>query len=567
MPKSVIQKLLLLNLAKKTYANKKLINTYINPPNPFILPNVNPRDYGGDDDDYNGDVRLRKPFAIIIIVLDDSIDISDIVASAISYGFRFKYLGYYGVEVFSWNQYALYEWSRRYYDNDSVLVLSDVLNNHFRFKHYHTTKTVSQACSCCGSIKSACVCPSLFSRGLACNCQCASGISMNLCTSGTSPSLCTSGTDIRLISPKSDENASGQNNYYPSQIASIYNFPAPTTTPLCIGVIGLSGVVNSADIQQYWLLNCKIPQVNLPKIIIISTDGSSISPANVGYEQENTIDVELIGGCCASTNSNIISNVTIVLYHAENTLQGFYNAFQYAINDTVYKPSVISCSWGTPEIDYTDYGASGIQTMKAFNTLFGTAVQKGINICCATGDNAASDGVNDGKPHVDFPASSPNVVACGGTTLICPDGVYSSMTTNETVWSFNVLNNNGTGGGMSDVFQKPTYQLGVVPTNYVNRCVPDIVSNSDPSTGFYVRYNGNMYIIGGTSCASPIIASFIALSKVNKFINPIIYKNPSAFHKISIGNNGTYSANPLQPYTPCTGLGSINGKVLLPLLS
>jgi kumamolisin len=364
----------------------------------------------------------------------------------------------------------------------------------------------------------------------------------------------------------SSGNIQTPNHYYPTQIAKIYNFPTPSTKPIVVGVIALAGVVDPINIQQYWLINCGIPQQNLPKIIIVSADGTSISPTNVGYEQENTLDVELIGGCCASTNINIISNVTIVVYHAENTTQGFYKAFQYAINDTVRNPSVISCSWGTPEIDYTNYGASGIQTINAFDALFLTASKKGINICCATGDNAASDGVNDGRPHVDFPASSPNVVACGGTTLICPDNIYSSVTTNETVWSFNVLNNDGAGGGVSNVFGKPLYQNGIVSNEFPNRCIPDLVANSDPTTGFYMKFNGEIHIIGGTSCASPVIAAFIALCKINKFINPIIYKNPDSFHKIAVGTNGIYSANITQQYTPVTGLGSINGKLLAPLL-
>jgi len=371
---------------------------------------------------------------------------------------------------------------------------------------------------------------------------------------------------LNNIDPSNDENVQLPNHYYPTQIAKIYNFPTPSTQTIVVGVIALAGTVDPINIQQYWLTNCGIPQQNLPKIIIVSTDGKSISPVVVGYEQENTLDVELIGGCCASTNINVISNVTIVVYHAENTIQGFYKAFQYAINDTVYKPRVISCSWGIPEINYTVYGTSGIQTMNAFNALFESAVNKGINICCATGDNAASDGVNDGRPHVDFPASSPNVVACGGTTLICPDGVYSSSTTNETVWSFDVLDNDGTGGGVSNVFGKPSYQTGIVSNNFQNRCIPDIVANSDPTTGFYMKFNGKIYVIGGTSCAAPVIAAFIALCKINKFINPIIYKNPNVFHKISVGTNGIYSASILEQYTPCTGLGSINGNLLAPLL-
>ena len=179
----------------------------------------------------------------------------------------------------------------------------------------------------------------------------------------------------------------------------------------------------------------------------------------------------------------------------------------------------------------------------------------GINITCASGDNGSGDGYSG--LHVDFPASSPNVIACGGTNLL-----YNShdKTINETVWS-------GTGGGMSSIFPLPEYENIPSVVKYgKNRVLPDIATNSDSKTGYMVLSNGKTFKVGGTSCSAPLIASYLALVNINKlpnkFLNYTIYKNPSAFNLIKSGSNGFYHANTDGSYCPCTGLGSINGTKL-----
>ncbi len=359
---------------------------------------------------------------------------------------------------------------------------------------------------------------------------------------------------------QNSESGTTSTSYFPTQITKIYGFPKPTKD-IVIGVIGLVGVVNTTEIATYWSSYCGIPTNSLPKVVIIATDGTSINPNVVDYDLENTMDIELIGGCCANTSCK----VTIILYHAENTVKGLYTAFNYAINDTVNNPIALSCSWGISEVMYTNSGLAGINQMKAFDTLFQKAVQKGINICCASGDYAAGDGINDGFPHVDFPASSPNIVSCGGTTLFAPDFIYDIKTV-ETVWSFDVNYNTGTGAGTSAVFTKPTYQNNVLTQTVTKRGVCDISSNSDPNTGYKILFNGQIYIMGGTSCSAPVIASFIALCGIKKFINPLIYNNPGVFNKISSGSNGYYSADSTGKYSLCSGLGSPS-SLLAQLLS
>lgn len=353
-------------------------------------------------------------------------------------------------------------------------------------------------------------------------------------------------------------------SYFPNEVAKIYKFPTIINNKITIGVIALGGTINIDEIKKYWQSKCKISASNLPNIVIVSADGSTTNPKVVGYEIETTLDVEIVGACCPSKNTNII------VYHAQNTFAGFYTAFSKAINDKQHSPQVISCSWGIPEVYFAGTSSSNINagksTMYAFDNLFKNAMKNGINICCATGDNAASDGVSDGFPHVDFPASSPNVIACGGTSLTSTNKIYDNNTV-ETAWSFDPLSDGGGGGGYSAVFSKPIFQESINSTSH--RSIPDVSANSDPTTGYNILFGNSMYVIGGTSCASPLIASLIALSLAGKRLSVVssFYNNPTCVNKIKSGSIGYYSCNSNGDYSLCCGLGSINGEQISKLIS
>lgn len=280
----------------------------------------------------------------------------------------------------------------------------------------------------------------------------------------------------------------------------------------------------------------------LPQVFSISVDGAINRPgAEADYEVG--LDIEVIGGI--NPNSNIY------VYFCNNTIQSFYNAIHTAIYDTVHNPSLISISWGAPENHWAQ------SDMEAFNQLFQDATNKGINICVASGDNGSSDCEPVGS-HVDFPASSPYVLACGGTTLICPTLIYSESSTKETVWN----NSYGAGGGgYSSFFPAPSYQSALGTDK---RGIPDVCGVADPQTGWITYIRGNYHVIGGTSAVAPMWTGYLSLLNNNKFINPIIYPKPSGFHDIIIGNNGQYNAVP--GWDPASGLGSPNGEKLDPIL-
>jgi kumamolisin len=363
---------------------------------------------------------------------------------------------------------------------------------------------------------------------------------------------CTNHTEI---APKLNVSPKTTNPYAPyftsKMMASIYNFPTPVTSPIIIGVISVGGglygtvtgnILTAGDVQSYWSA-IGIPSESQPKVVIVPVGGGTNSPASdTNATIENTIDVETVGSCCPG------ANVTIVFFIAPNTFSGFYNAFYQAIhiptsvNGSYVKPSIISCSWGAPESVY------GLASLNQFNTLFQTASSNGVNICCASGDNGSSDGLRG--LNVDFPSSSPYVVACGGTTLRCPNVTYDSQTV-ETAWS-------GSGGGMSKYFLAPRYQTNI---RNATRSSPDISMNANPSTGVIYRVNTVDMVVGGTSIVSPAVSAFLGAINYSGFFTPRLYSLPSSvFHDVVSGSNGAYSGK--SGFDLTTGWGSFSGTAI-----
>jgi kumamolisin len=199
--------------------------------------------------------------------------------------------------------------------------------------------------------------------------------------------------------------------------------------------------------------------------------------------------------------------------------------------------------------------------MVALDAACQSAAALGITITVAAGDNGSSDGVNDGKNHVDFPASSPHVLACGGTNLHGSGSTISA----EVVWNDQPRGGGATGGGVSDVFPLPAWQAGAnVPSPasaHGGRGVPDVAGDADPATGYIIRVDGKSVVIGGTSAVAPLWAGLIAVANQQNraaagFVQPAIYaaKNGNAFFDITVGNNGSFNAGP--GWDACTGLGS-----------
>jgi kumamolisin len=340
----------------------------------------------------------------------------------------------------------------------------------------------------------------------------------------------------------------------PNEVAQIYNFPQGDGAGQCIGIIELGGGFRLDDLSNYFrALNVKTPQV-----ISVLVDGGSNSPSNAdSADGEVMLDIEVAGAIAPAAK--------IVVYFAPNTDRGFLDAITTAVHDKVNQPSVISISWGSSESQWT------AQALTNFDEAFQAAGAMGVTICVASGDNGSSDGVNDGKDHVDFPASSSFALACGGTTLHASDG----RIVNEATWN-DQPRGGATGGGVSNVFRLPAWQDGFkVPApsgQKGGRGVPDVSGNADPNTGYNVLVDGQNLVFGGTSAVAPLWAALVAImnqqsGKAMGFLNPRIYAPAmvaTAFRDVTEGNNGDFKA--AQGWDPCTGLGSpIGTQLLMPL--
>lgn len=334
--------------------------------------------------------------------------------------------------------------------------------------------------------------------------------------------------------------------FNPLQLATLYNFPKNLDgTGQKIGIIELGGGYIPSDITTYFA-NLGINAV--PNIVDVSIDGAVNNPYDgSGANVEVILDIEVIAA--------IAPGASIYVYFAPNTNKGFYDAINAAINQC----DIVSISWGGPESQWPS------STRNTFNNLFKAATTKNVTVLAAAGDAGSGDGLY-GK-NVDFPASSPYVLACGGTTLYSGDGINIS---NEIVWDNNT--SSATGGGISKVFPQGIYQNGVkYPLNGM-RGVPDVAAVADPNTGYilYSLNEGGSIVVGGTSAVAPLWSGLLArinqkIGKAVGFVHPTLYGGSSAFHDIVQGNNGAYSAG--VGWDACTGLGSPNGELILGLFS
>ncbi len=344
-------------------------------------------------------------------------------------------------------------------------------------------------------------------------------------------------------------------SYTPPQLGEIYEFPSPATgAGQMIALIELGGGYSPADVDAYF----SSLGLATPAITSVGIDGTENQPGKNpnGTDVEVLLDIEVAGA--------LAPGAALTVYFAPNTDAGFVDAVSQAAHATP-TPTAISISWGQSEDDWTQ------QARTALDEALADAVALGATVTVAAGDNGSADQSTDGRAHVDFPASSPHALSCGGTTLdadATSGAIYS-----ETVW------NDGpaqgvTGGGVSDRFDLPAWQARAgVPTvnGFRGRGVPDVAADADPETGYWVRVDGRELTIGGTSAAAPFWAALIArLVEAAGPLSPVLPKfyglaaaggPPNGFRDITSGDNGAYRAEP--GWDACTGLGVPNGIALL----
>jgi kumamolisin len=347
-------------------------------------------------------------------------------------------------------------------------------------------------------------------------------------------------------------------SYTPVELGQIYNFPAKTDgAGQTIAIIELGGGFAQSELDTYFgSLGVTSPTDKAVSVTAVSVDGAKNVPGKdpTGADGEVLLDIEVVGALSPAAN--------ILVYFAPNTDAGFLDAVANASHATP-TPTSMSISWGQSEDQWT------AQARTALDDALLDAAALGVTVTAAAGDNGSSDGSTDGKDHADFPASSPHVLACGGTTL----HATASAVTSETVWN-DGDGGGATGGGVSTVFGLPAWQkhAGVPQSSasHGGRGVPDVAANADPNTGYEVLVDGKKAVYGGTSAVAPLWAALVArmvqsLGSPLGLLQPRLYELKTGLRDVTTGDNGTFSAK--AGWDACTGLGTPDGTALLAALS
>jgi kumamolisin len=345
-----------------------------------------------------------------------------------------------------------------------------------------------------------------------------------------------------------------------NQVAALYGFPQQSAAGQTVAILEFGGGYLQSDMAAA----ARAMGVPVPEIVALSVDGASQDFAGgAGASGEVALDMQVVAGAAPG--------VRLAVYFAPNAARSFVDATLDALHDQQNAASVISISWGGAEEGWSQAG------MQAMNRALADAARLGVSVFISSGDLLAPDGVEDGRAHVNFPASSPLATGCGGTLL----DVSGSAISSETVWNTGEA---GTGGGVSRVWPVPGYQANAnVPVNIdsgqAGRGVPDIAGDADPASGFWIFLNGNPTPVGGTSAVAPFWAGFTAMVNAARaekqkqpigFLNPLLYRNPALLKPVISGYNkpaGTdigYDAT--SGYSATTGLGSFNNPNLFTAL-
>ncbi|MDT4996322.1 MAG: kumamolisin [Pseudonocardiales bacterium] len=345
-------------------------------------------------------------------------------------------------------------------------------------------------------------------------------------------------------------------SYTPAQIGGIYRFPQGTDgTGQTVAIIELGGGFGQDELRAYFG-ELGIPT---PTVTAVGVDGANNQPGQdpQGADGEVLLDIEVVGSLAPRAQQ--------VVYFAPNTDAGFLDAVSEAVHATP-RPVAISISWGQNEDAWT------AQARNAMDGVFADALSLGITVTAAAGDSGSSDRATDSSDHADFPSSSPHVLACGGTRLQADPATGAIAA--ETVWN-DGTQGGATGGGVSDVFDRPTWQTDVGVPGTSGRGVPDVAGNADPQTGYKVLIDGQAGVIGGTSAVAPLWAALVArlteaVGSPLPPLAPTLYGHATSgrptpgFHDITSGDNGSFRAG--AGWDACTGLGSPDGESLLALL-
>jgi subtilase family serine protease len=346
-------------------------------------------------------------------------------------------------------------------------------------------------------------------------------------------------THLRILVTAAATSANNAQYNTPSTIRSVYNLPAT----------GGSGAIAVVDAYDY---PTALADFNyFAKYFSLPTETST----NATNSTNTQFQVVYAGGIRPMSGGSYISSwdseaaLDIEWAHAIAPKAKIYlveaasdnfDDLNYAVQIAASLPGVkeVSMSWGGDEFNYeSTYDAKYLAT--------------GVVFFAAGGDSNS----------ICYPASSPNVIACGGTTL--NRNTRTAAFTGETAW-------NDTGCGPSLYEPRPAFQSAISRTVGSYRGTNDLSFEADPNTGVYVWDSTPLYgqsgwsIYGGTSVATPCLAAEANLAASSHGFatssaaeETRIYghlSNAQSFRDITSGRSGRYSAGTGWDYV--TGVGS-----------
>ena len=360
----------------------------------------------------------------------------------------------------------------------------------------------------------------------------------------------------------------GSNGFGPTELERAYDLG-----PLHqAGLTGANQTVALPEIDQFRRSDVQ----SYDQTFGLRTGAINITPVAGGASStspEPVLDIEVIHA--------IAPAATIDVYESQADLGSVARMFSQIVSDN--HAQVVSISLGACEKGLDP--SSSQSFYDSIDNSFRQAAAQGMSVLVASGDSGAY-GCQDDNLSVQEPSSSPYVTAVGGTALFTnPDGSYSR----EAGWE-GPLESSGGGGGVSVVYQRPSWQTGPGVANQFSngaRQVPDVAADADPLTGYSVYYSGDggcrgsqcWQVVGGTSGATPLWAGIVLLAnelsrshggKPLGLLNPRLYQLGASaqasqvFHDVTIGGNLYYPAASAWDYS--TGWGTPIGAPLVEAL-
>ncbi len=344
--------------------------------------------------------------------------------------------------------------------------------------------------------------------------------------------------------------------YGPAGLSSAYSATSGRGAGTTVGTVQFSGWTPGEAASYAQAENIPLAAGQIQTIPVGLSAAQAGTPDGAGGDAEAALDTEAILATAPAARQRV--------YVAANTSAGASGVYAAMASDAQGGLlTAASTSWGGCEPDTDPNIAAAVE--QSITRLLAA----GTTVLAASGDDGAYDCARSdpnpavaGAPAVDFPASSPWVLAVGGTSLTGSPGTWQ-----ETAWgpaAGTLPPVRGGGGGTSTRSARPAYQSSLTGTG---RLVPDIASAADPAHGIAIYCSctpgqpAGWYSGGGTSAAAPaqtglLVSMLSAYARTTGIgdIHPALYTHPGAFRDVTAGANGTYPA--AAGYDQATGLGS-----------